>query len=275
MTNEDCFGVWAPELNPWSRWAKPALFCGSPTSTTSATAAQAAPSLTAGSPVVAGLPVAPAAAPAAPIDLSWIDDARTRTAAVVDLPGVESVRAGLELARRGYRPVPLFNTSVGPSPVIDAGAIASALVAGAEELREISLPPDAPPAFLLDSERARPSVPLAPGRYDNRWLVFPQDFPSSNYLQASGIGEVLLIQRDAVAPADDLVHVLLRWQQAGIQIVATDPQARGRTRSLTIATPSRFRRAWYRVMAATGFRRNDAGGFGAMIPLITTSSGYS
>ena len=210
---------------------------------------------------------------AGPIDLSWFGGARARTAAVVDLPGVEAVRAGLELARRGYRPVPLFNTSVGPSPVIDAGAIASALMAGAEELRDISLPPDAPPAFLLDSDRARPSVPLAPGRYDNRWLVFPQDFPSSNYLQAAGIGEVLLIQHDAVAPADDLVHVLLRWQQAGIQIVATDPRARGRTRSLTIATPSRFRRAWYRVMAAAGFRRNDAGGFGAMIPLITTTSG--
>ena len=209
------------------------------------------------------------------MDLSWFEDARTRTAAIVDLPGAESVRAGLELARRGYRPVPLFNTSVGPSPVIDAGAIASALMAGAEELRDISLPPDAPPAFLLDSDRTRPSVTPAPGRYDNRWIVFPQDFPSSNYLQASGIGEVLVIQREAAAPADDLAHVLLRWQQAGIQISATDPAARGRPRSLTISTPSRFRRAWYRVMAVAGFRRNDAGGFGAMIPLITTTSGYS
>jgi hypothetical protein len=208
------------------------------------------------------------------MDLSWLENARSRTAAIVDLPGAESVRAGLELARRGYRPVPLFNTSVGPSPLIDAGAIASALMAGAEELREISMPPDAPPAFLLDSDRTRPAMTPVPGRYDNRWIVFPQDFPSSNYLQAAGIGEVLLIQREAAAPADDLAHVLLRWQQAGIQIVATDPGARGRTRSLTISTPSRFRRAWYRVMAVAGFRRNDAGGFGAMIPLITTTSGY-
>ena len=284
MTNEECFAVWAPELNPWSRWAKPALFCGSPASvlppspapasttppasTTTPASTTAAASTTA--PAPAPLPVAPA-----PVDLSWVEDARSRTAAIVELPGVEAVRAGLELARRGYRPVPLFNTSVGPSPLLDAGAIAAALVAGADELRDISMPPDAPPAFLLDSERTRPAVTPAPGRYDNRWIVFPQDFPSSNYLQAAGIGEVMLIQREPSAPADDLAHVLLRWQQGGIQIVATDPAARGRTRSLTISTPSRFRRAWYRLMAAAGLRRNDAGGFGAMIPLITASSGYS
>src|SRR5687767_6929404 len=149
MTNEECFGVWAPELNPWSRWAKPALFCGSPTS-----------------------PFTPTPGPVEPIDLSWVENARSRTAAIVDLPGAEAVRAGLELALRGYRPVPLFNTSVGPSPLIDAGAIVSALMAGAEQLREISMPPDAPPAFLLDSDRTRPTMTPVPGRYDNRWIVF-------------------------------------------------------------------------------------------------------
>lgn len=271
MTNEECFAVWAPELNAWSRWAKPALFSGV---TTGASGAAAIPSGAAAGAGPGGT-TAGATVPAAPLDVSWVQDPRSRTALVVDLPGTDAVRAGLELARRGYRPVPLFNTSVGPSSVIDAASIAGALMAGAEELRRTSLPPDAPPAFLIDSDRARPLVKPEPGRYDNRWIVFPQDFPSANYLQAAGIGEVLLVQREPVPPADDLAHVLLRWQQGGVQILATDAKTRDRPRSLTISPPSRFRRAWYRATALMGFRRNDAGGFGAMIPLITTSTGYS
>lgn len=279
MTNEEAFAVWAPELNGWSRWAKPALFGGSPAAAPLPAPATIPPS--SGAPLAASSgagpgpsdPTSPASA-TAPVDVSWVQDPRARTALVVDLPGAEAVRAGLELARRGYRPVPLFNTSVGPSSVVDAGAIASALATGAEELRQISLPSDAPPAFLLDSERARPLVKPEPGRYDNRWIVFPQDFPSANYLQAAGIGEALLVQREPAPPADDLAHVLLRWQQGGVQILATDAKTRDRPRGLTIAPPSRFRRAWYRAMALIGFRRNDAGGFGAMIPLITTSTGY-
>ena len=272
MNNEECFDVWAPELNPWSRWAKPALFCGPTVPAPGQPAATGQPSAQV---MVPGAATAVPAAPAAPdIDVSWVQDPRPRTALVVDLPGVASVRAGLALARRGYRLVPLFNTTVGPSPVIDTASIAAELMKGAEELRTISLPPDAPPAFLLDSERTRPSTPPAPGRYDNRWIVFPQDFPSANYLQAAGIGEILLVQREAAAPADDLAHVLLRWQQAGLQLLAGDPQTRGRPRTLAVTPPSRFRRAWYRALALAGFRRNDAGGFGAIIPLVTSSGGY-
>lgn len=279
MTNEECFAVWAPELDAWSRWAKPALFSGAPAGASGipASGPGAAGPATAGEPkrLVGAATTAAPATPTGQLDVSWVQDPRARTALIVDLPGVESVRAGLELARRGYRPVPLFNTSVGPSSVIDAASVAGALLAGAEELRKTTVPPGAPPAFLIDSERARALVKPEPGRYDNRWVVFPQDFPSANYLQAAGIGEVLLVQREPVPPADDLAHVLLRWQQGGVQILATDAKTRDRPRSLTISPPSRFRRAWYRATALMGFRRNDAGGFGAMIPLITTSTGYS
>ena len=39
--------------------------------------------------------------------------ARRDTAIVVDLPGVQSLAAGFDLARDGYRPVPLYNTTSG------------------------------------------------------------------------------------------------------------------------------------------------------------------
>ena len=41
----------------------------------------------------------------------------------------------------------------------------------------------APPAFLLDSDRMKAPAP-DPGRFDNRWLVFPQDFPSAAFLRS-------------------------------------------------------------------------------------------
>ena len=74
----------------------------------------------------------------------------------------------------------------------------------------------------------QPAVPPGPGTFDNRWVVFPQDFPSAAFLRSRGVAEVLLIQAGA-QPQEDLAHVLLRWQQGG--------------------------------------PRNNAGGFGAVIPV--------
>ena len=38
---------------------------------------------------------------------------------------------------------------------------------------------------------------------------------------------------------------------------------------IVVARPSRFRRSWYRALAALGLRRSSAGGFGAVIPEST------
>jgi hypothetical protein len=65
-------------------------------------------------------------------------------------------------------------------------------------------------------------------------------------------------------PHEDLAHVLLRYQEAGIAILsaATD----GGAEPITIAKPNNFGRFWYRALALAGLRRNSAGGFGAVIP---------
>src|SRR5687767_11087046 len=169
MTNEECFEAWAPTGAAWSPWAKPVLFTHL-------------------------LTVAPAAAPdAGARDLLWLPPADGRTVLLVDLPGVESVTMGLTVARRGYRPVPLYNTSVGPSAIVNAEIIASHLASGAETLRGLGLRDGAPPAFLLDSMRMTPSVLPGPGTFDNRWVVFPQDFPSGTLLRSRGVADALLI----------------------------------------------------------------------------------
>ena len=251
MTGEKCFEAWAPAGATWSPWAKPVLFAH-----------------------LSQLPYErpPDHVSGEPTDLFWVPEAGGRTAVIVEMPGAESVAYGLALARRGYRPVPLFNTTLGPSAVVNSEPIARELVLGAEALLGLHLRHDAPPAFLLDSARMTPAVLPAPGKFDNRWVVFPQDFPSGSHMRASGVNEVLLLHGTS-GLQEDLAHVLLRWQTLGVRITAAAREDAGRIRQLHVEPPSMFRRAWYRTLALTGLRRNNAGGFGAVIPM-PSSGGY-
>lgn len=245
MTKEECFAIWAPDGVAWSAWAKPSLFAR-----------------------MDQLALAdPLAAPPRPIDMSWVPAPRGDTALIVELPGAEAITVGMALAEQGYRPVPLYNASVGPSAVIEVEPIARALQTNAEDLRRIRLADDAPPAFLIDADRMRPTVPLAPGKFDNRWIVFPQDFPSAIYLLTRGTREVWLLRRGDPTPGEDLAHVLLRWRQGGLRIMGVDIIGTQREHELDVREPSLFRKAWYRAMALAGLRRNNAGGFGAIIPV--------
>jgi hypothetical protein len=187
-------------------------------------------------------------------------------AVVVDLPGPDSVRTGLLLARQGYRPVPLFNCGAHSAAVIDSRSILRLLEEGAGSLSSVGLGQEAPPAFLLDANRLHPSQPIGPGTYDNRWMVFPQDFPSASFLKSHGISCLLLLHKGE-RPQDDLAHVLLRWQEEGLDILAQNPAADTAPRSLQVAKPSGFRALSYRFRALWGLRRNSAGGFGSVIPI--------
>lgn len=239
MLNEEAYTAWAPDDSPWSVWAKPVLFAdmvhiawGAATGPDDA--------------LIARFP--------APDQ---------RTAVVIDVAGERSVMLGVGLARRGYRPVPLYNATKGANQLVDVTSIAEALARGAGALKQMSIPRDAPPAFLLDSQRMKGDP--KPLRFDNRWMVFPQDFPSATFLRAHGIERVLVVQ-DGDAPAQDLAHVLLRYQKAGIAIAVAPPETPEAARPITVSPPSRFRRAWYRALAALALSRASVGGFGAVIP---------
>lgn len=252
VSGELLFATWAPEGALWSRWAKPVLFA-----TLRPEDLAPAPGPT------------PAQAPLA-LDAGFAPPPAARTAIVVDLPGAESARMGMALGRRGYRPVPLYNACPGgPSPAVDLAPIVAELVGGAGELPQLAIAPDAPPAFLLDADRLRKIAEPVQGKFDNRWMVFPQDFPSGNLLRANGIDRALLLQRGngSGVARDDLRHVLLRWQEAGVAILLEDPFADREPRAIAVTRPSRFKSVWYRVLALAGFYRNAAGGFGSLIPL--------
>lgn len=243
MRGERCFEVWAPDASPWSAWAKPVLF-----SQLDGLGVQARPTR------------------------EWVGSLprhRDEIALVVELEGRDAVEAGLELARRGWRPVPLFNATMAPRALVDMVSVMEALLGGAPVLEGIDVRLDAPPAFLLDSRRMLGHP--RPGAYDNRSIVLPQDFPSATMLVARGIRSVVWVRRGVGKPAEDLRHVLLRWQQAGLGLrhEAVD----GGDGDLIVDPPTRFRKAWYALIALLGLRRSNVGGFGAIVP-EATSGGY-
>ena len=249
---EALFSIWAPEASPWSAWAKPVLFVQSePTEPVPLPVAELAPE------------VANGRVPA-----------RTgRAAIVVDMPGAQGIACGLVLAEAGYRPIPLYNATTGTGQeLIDLNPLRSGLIEGAAALQVLRLPDDAPPAFLIDSRRVD-GMP-APTMYDNRWMVFPQDFPSARALMAAGLETVVVIRSDTVMMKPDLRWVLRHWKREGMVVKQLEP-INGTERSLDLDT-SLFAvfgdhiTRWF-----SGLRKNSAGGFGGTVPVPqATSGGY-
>ncbi len=249
ITGEELYAIWAPDGARWTEWAKPAAFL---------------------------LPVMPSETDVPAADtVPGLPEAWTDTAVIADLPGAESVHVGIALAKRGYRPVPLFNATFGPNAVIDVDVITRALVGHSQTLRRVVIAPDALPVFLLDSRRRHNTVGAAtPGYYDNRWVALPQDFPSGTLLRSRGINDVTLLLRDVSQPSEDLAHVLLRWQKAGIRVRVVDLATGKIEDNVQVREPSLFRRAWYVAITLFGLRRSNVGGFGAMIPEQTSRGGF-
>ena len=170
MDSSEIFETWAPTGAPWSPWAKPVLFAH--------ITGPAKGSAVAGPDERLELAAAPLPG----------------TAFVVDLPGPESIEAALELARLGFRPVPLFNGCPDPDflgkpddEAVPTAPLLAALIDGADPLKTAGLPLDAPPAFLLDADRLGTGRRLVPNVFDNRWVVFATDFPSAGLLARRGI----------------------------------------------------------------------------------------
>ena len=206
------------------------------------------------------------------------------SAVIIDLPGAESIRLAMVLATLGYRPVPIINASPGPvglqvnllpqpanvSPrsivVLDMSSLVREICIGNELLHKLSFASDAPSVFILDSLRLQGTNPIRDDMFDNRWMVFPQDFPSARFLADKKIKRVTLVQAEKARPLEDLSHVLLRWQEAGIEIVATASGDMSASSRIIVSKPSRFKASWYRALAIVGLRRNSVGGFGSFIP---------
>jgi hypothetical protein len=245
------YEIWAPPDGLWSPWVKPVLFAHMQL-------------LEMEQPIEGHA------------ESRWEPPASGGRAIVLDLPGLESIDLGLDFIRLGYRPIPLFNgcphaedaeSGVGREAV-PGRSLAAALWAGAERVKLATLAPDAPPIFLLDSGRLGTDKPIVPGMFDNRWVVFPTDFPSAIFLATHGVREMWVVRRGSLA--EDLIDVLQIWRRDGISLFDVDLNASGTASPLAgpriwMAGVSRLiRRLW----VALNLRRKPGGGFGAMVPEV-------
>ena len=255
LSPQTLFENWTAESSVWSPWAKPTVF-----STMS-------PSLQ-----KRGREVAPPQ-----IEVGALDPPDGRTAVVVDLPGGEAVDFGAALAARGYQPVPLFNGVPAPRnvpAVVNNTTLAKHLALYADDMAEITLPDQSPPAFLISADRMTPRRrrKTRPGDFDNRWMVFRQDFPSGHFLLDQHIDRAVVVQRHKPPVASDLAHVLLGWQKAGVEIKHVLYPGAESPKTITIHRPIGFGGLYRRILVTLGLRRNAAGGFGATVPLPAESS---
>jgi hypothetical protein len=241
----ETYKIWAPDEALWTEWAKPVLFASVPTGELF-------------------LDAPPLEIP----QVSWLPEKCYYTMIIVDLPGKQGIQEGLALAQSGYRPVPLYNGVIAPNKnsSLSIFEIASALYAGANVLRSLSIVSTAPPAFLLDYDRMS-GVGKVPGSFDNRWSIFPQDMPSAAFLSKRLIKKVI-VRSSGIK--DDLAHVLRRYQEQKISISLCDGSE---IKATTVDKPSRFKSLFYRLMVIMGLTRNSAGGFGGVVPEASSGGG--
>jgi hypothetical protein len=247
MTPRELFEAWTPPTSIWHPWAKPVLF-GSMRD-------------------LPGPPVEPALVdPGVP----WAPPPGD-AAIVLDVPGRDSVLTAAALARHGYQPVPLFNTSDGPQPVLSLSSIMNALRAAAPRILESRLAPGAPPAFMLDSERYchLPNYE----QFDNRWMTFVEDFPSATLLRSRGIGRIVVLHATTHVFCEDLARVLSQWRRNGLAIEGASSGVAG-LHSLDWPRIWPFRWAATLAMVSLGLRRNSAGGFGSVVPRPSDDVGW-
>lgn len=198
MTNKDVYRIWAPFGKQWVEWVRPVPFVA------------IQPPIKSGKLPMITLPA---------VD-EWIHD--SSTGIIVDLPGSQSISAGVLLAQKyGYRPIPIYNGTIeqkGARATSDNSSILNALVSGASILSNVKLKDDAPPVFLTDTNRLQ-RYKLDMSIFDNSWDVYHQDVPTEEYFLLHGITKILIIGN---AYHKDLKKIFNNYPKKKISIFLTD-----------------------------------------------------
>ena len=151
----------------------------------------------------------------------FINNNQKDTAIFVDLYGIESIELGIELAKIGYRPIPVFNGTdeqVGSKATTDTYLVESALISGGIALKDIAISNDANPVFLLDNARLN-RYRSSESIFDNSWDLYGQDIPSFEYFKANGINKIIVVGEKIER---DLRKIFFKFQNAGIEFYLTD-----------------------------------------------------
>ena len=198
MTGRDIFKIWAPRGAKWVEWVRPVPFVGIDEN-------------------FEGYEVENFVIP----KINYIKEFTTNTAIFIDLPGNNSIKEGLAVAKLGFRPIPIYNGTdeqKGAMATVDNKAIKIGLIKGAIELQNIQIRKNAPPAFLLDTNRMN-RYKMNPSVFDNSWDIYAQDIPSAEYFLKNDINKIIIIGKII---HKDLKIILYPFQQKGISIYLTN-----------------------------------------------------
>jgi len=198
MADKNIYKLWAPKNTKWVDWVRPVPFIGISKVTQLSTNHNFKI-----------------------VNINYVDELTRDTAYIVDLPDYESVIEGLGLAKKGFRPIPLYNGTT-PQPnamsLVNNNAIQEALAWGTLKLKRMEIDDCAPPVFLLDSNRLL-RFKMNASIFDNSWDLYEQDIPSYEYFLKNGITKIVVraekVQRD-------LARILYKFQKKGMVILLTN-----------------------------------------------------
>lgn len=197
MNNKEVFKIWSPVGARWVEWIKPVLF------------------------ISINDNIKTYSEDIEYKKISYIENIKKDTAIIVDYPGEDGINEGLSLAKIGYRLVPLYNGTVSQKDVvatIDNYEIQMKYITGAIELKKIEVEDNAPPAFLLDTNRLN-RFKMNVSIFDNSWDIYEQDFPTSKYFLENGIKNIIVSSNKI---EKDLKYILYKFQKSGIKLYHTD-----------------------------------------------------
>ena len=198
MTNKEIYKIWAPDKKRWVDWVRPVPFINIDDSSSRKEF------------IDYRIP-----------SINYLKEVLNDTALIIDIPGIDSIKEGIALAKLGYRPIPIFNGTdppIGTISTTNNQIIKPLLIWGAFELKNIKLKNDAPPVFLLDQNRLN-RYKINNGIFDNSWDIYDGDLPSPKYLLENGINKIIVRSN---FQAKDLRKILYKWQKNNIKIFFTD-----------------------------------------------------
>ena len=100
----------------------------------------------------------------------------------------------------------------------DNHLVVMGLILGSLELEKIKITNDAPPVFLLDTNRMN-RLKMNKSVFDNSWDVYHQDLPTEDYFLQNGITKLLVISENL---SKDLKKIFAQYPHKKIQILLTD-----------------------------------------------------
>ena len=119
MTNKEIYKIWAPDKKRWVDWVRPVPFINIDDSSSRKEF------------IDYRIP-----------SINYLKEVLNDTALIIDIPGIDSIKEGIALARLGYRPIPIFNGTdppIGTISTTNNQIIKPLLIWGAFELKNIKL----------------------------------------------------------------------------------------------------------------------------------------